>query len=454
MNISGHFVTKSIEPLPGGIEDLDDSLFDMYDSDSDVRHHIVPHPRDLRRDRVREWPEVHDWANSNDLIRIYDCVRRTGLPNMIGARITVPSQLKIPAWHSIATGHPDDDYVLKGIQFGFPLHYTGPPLARPNKVSHSSADRYLSQVQHYVKTETLNKAMLGPYVTSPFVEWTNFSPIMTRPKDQPHKRRIIVDLSYPQGNNVNAFVYKNTVFGEYWEHRLPTVQDTVTAMQAMGYRVMLATIDIERAYRNVPVCPLDLPLLGIEVDGKVYIDAAMPFGARNSSLNMQRIAQFLVRALEVRNISCQMYLDDMVLQLSDKQDFHARFREVTALYRYLGLPISYSKIQPPAEVVTYLGICIDVPNRTLSMPPTKLRDLVDLMTWVMKQEKVSKRIVQTLVGKINHVARCVHPARLFMSRILQALRDAHHDDHVSVRSMRPDLHWFRLFEPSIMVPQS
>lgn len=260
---------------------------------------------------------------------------------------------------------------------------------------------------------------------------------MRRPKN--------FDLSYPAGDNVNAYVCKNLVFGRIHDHRLPTVADTVRAIEAQGYRVLLATIDIERAYRNVPVCPLDLPLLGINVADSIYIDAAMPFGARNSSLNMQMIAQFIVRALHVRGISCQMYLDDMIIQLNQDEDHHSRFREVMALYRHLGLPISYSKIQPPAECVTYLGIVLDLPSRTMSIPHRKIAETIQLIQWVLTQTAVSKKITQRLVGKINHIAKCVDSARLFMSRILLALREAHHEEVVQVSTMRADLHWFSLF---------
>lgn len=335
--------------------------------------------------------------------------------------------------------------MLDGITYGFPLHYLGPPLSRSNKALHASAELYIGQIYQYLRVETQNKAMLGPFDCSPFNQWTNISPLMSRPKADPGKRRIIVDLSFPRGDNVNAYVQKNLVFGQYWDHRLPTVQDAVAAIERMGFRTLLATIDIERAYRNIPVCPLDFPLLGIRVGNKTYIDVAMPFGARNSSLNMQCIAQYVVRALHMRDISCQMYLDDMILQLAPGQDAHARFAEVLALYRSLGLPISYSKLQPPAEHIIYLGVHIDIRARMLSIPNKKLQELLEITRWVLARQVVPKKIIQRVVGKINHVARCVHAARLFMARILAVLRDAHNESHVHVDEMRPDLPWFALF---------
>lgn len=174
-------------------------------------------------------------------------VRDSGLPNMLYARIPVPSQLHYQVWEDMATGHEDDRYVLDGIKYGFPLHYAGPILDRENRESHSSADQFPAHVQNYVDIETSNKAMLGPFDVSPFIQWTNISPIMTRPKAGSAKRRVIVDLSFPRDNNVINFVYKNMIFGRYHEHRLPTVQDTIKQIELMGFQAMLATLDIERA---------------------------------------------------------------------------------------------------------------------------------------------------------------------------------------------------------------
>lgn len=68
-----------------------------------------------------------------------------------------------------------------------------------------------------------------------------------------------------------------------------------------------------------------------------------------------------------------------------------------------------------------------------------------LVRWALHQVTISKRMTQRLVGKINHIGRCVRGARLFMSRILQALREAHDSDTIRVCDICPDLHWFAMF---------
>lgn len=429
-------------------ESLSDSHFsDNSDMESDSDQGLVVRtPYQLAQNRIDEWPRVKSKYNSDAPFQVYQEVRKTGLPNMLGARREVKSLLKYSIWKQTATGHQNDSFILDGIKYGFPIQYMGPPLNRENKFAHASATNYMSHIQKYVDLETSNNAMLGPFPESPFIEWLNISPLMTRPKSESAKHRVIVDLSYPCGNNVNSYVGKNTVFGSVLEHRLPTIDDSVKAIQAKGYNVLLASINVERAYRNVPSCPLDYPLLGIKVAGQVYIDIAMPFGSRVSSLYMQMLADHIVRALDRIGITAQMYIDDMIMQLTPGQDPHARFAEVIALYRALGLPVAYSKIQAPAPQIIHLGISIDVSDRVLSIPVSKIQKFIELVRWALGQEYLSMRVVQRIVGKINYLSRCVSPARMFMGRILQALRIAAKENtRISVSEMRSDLHWFLTF---------
>lgn len=303
----------------------------------------------------------------------------------------------------------------------------------------------MPHVPEYVKKECENLAMLCPYNTPPFAPWLNVSPHMSRPKSQSHKRRIIVDLSYPPGLNVNDFVYKNVLFGVPRAHTLPTVPQAVDVIRDNNFDVMIATLDIERAYRNIPSCPLDLPLLGISVDGKYYVDTAMPFGSRNSSCYMQLVAEYMVRALAARGIRSHMYLDDMIVYLEPGQDFQARLLEIIRLYRALGLPVAFSKLQSPAIVAVFLGVKIDIDERSISIPQAKITQFLTLVQWLLTQTTVDAKTVQSLIGKINYISQCVHPARLFMGRILQVFREAGGDPHIQVQPMRADLHWLSLF---------
>lgn len=430
-------------PDPFDLHELVASPGPERELDSNPAIPLYVTPDQLRDDRIQNWPEPHHTVRTEPIFDTYQKVKATGMPNMLQAKILVPSLLKLDVWRAIATGHPDDSIVLDGIAYGFPIQYIGPKLDRDNKTVHSSATQFMPHVRSYVKKECENMAMLGPYSFPPFEPWFNISPLMSRPKGDSNKRRIIVDLSYPPGANVNDFVYKNVLFGSPRVDTLPTVPQAVEVIRDYRFDVVIATLDIERAYRNIPSCPLDLPLLGICVDGDYYVDAAMPFGSRNSSCYMQLVADYMVRALELRGIRSHMYLDDMIVYLEPGQDYHARLLEIIRLYRALGLPVAFSKLQSPAKV--FLGVKIDIEERSLSIPHAKVAQFLIFVQWLLTQESVDTKTIQSLIGKINHIAQCVHPARLFMGRILQVFRESGGKANIPISPMKADLHWFTLF---------
>lgn len=398
-------------------------------------------------ERLANWPRPTNSAlEKYPIFKIYDVVRRSGLPNMLAARIPVHSSLRHRVWESWATGHADDAFVLDGIRFGFPLQYVGPKLIIQNpERHHSDYDDHLHIID-YLNTETQNNALIGPFHSSPFEEWLFTAPLMTRPKDQQHKRRIIVDLSYPPDENVNMYINKNSIFGVPHSHNLPTVDDLIQAARARQFHCVIGIIDIQRAYRNIPTCPMDLPLLGIRYRGNIYIDSAMPFGARVSSLNMQKVAQFIVRALGTISIQAFMFLDDLAVLLDPDHDPHIKFSEIMNFIRSLGLPIAYNKLQPPAARVKYLGIVIDLPAREISIPLPKIDEFLHIVRHMLAQSSVSTKVIQSFVGRVNYLAKAVNPARLFMSRALQALRDSYQFKSVEVTPLlKADLKWFDRF---------
>lgn len=342
--------------------------------------------------------------------------------------------------------HPDDEIVRQGIMYGFSLQYTGPPLSEVSIEMHKSGLEYREKIREYIDTEIAYSAIAGPFSSPPFSPWCRTSPLMTRPKGEGDKRRVIVDLSYPDGNNVNEGVVKNNYFGAHITHVLPRISDVVDVIVQRNFDVMIATVDIRRAYRNFPGCPFDFPLNVIKFDNQYFIDLAMPFGARTSSCYMQKVADVISRALQRRGIQTHVYLDDVILYFQPGQDPPARMKEALHFIKSLGLPIADEKVQPPATCVKYLGIWLNIDHRLISMPDEKVNRFLKLVDWVMTQSQVSKKLVQSLIGKIIHLSSCVPVARVFVNHILESVRICHAEDGVPVdERMLQDLRWFRKF---------
>ena len=60
------------------------------------------------------------------------------------------------------------------------------------------------------------------------------------------------------------------------------LEEVVHAIGRKGKGALLAKMDLESAYRIIPVHPSDRRLIGMEWKGKVYFDLALPFGLRSA----------------------------------------------------------------------------------------------------------------------------------------------------------------------------
>ena len=378
-------------------------------------------PAALYIDRLDYMPQI---TEACAMASVYTTVRNTGLPNVLQARVPIQTGLNISAWEEMTTGHQDDSWVLQCLKYGFPIQYTGGPI---NNISpnHPSAVNHPTHIKDYIDVETQSGAMSGPFSTPPFTPWCNISPLMTRDKSTPGKKRVIVDLSYPHGSSVNDMVSKNNFMGFKLSHKLPNIQTAVQVAASYNFNVKIASIDIQRAYRNFPVCPLDWPLLVIKQGDEYYVDQALPFGTRMSSLYMQRIATFILRHLATKGIVGLFFLDDLLLIHPEGVDAYLQFSEALQCFHTLGLPLSYKKLVDPTSSLIWLGIHIDMENRVISIPQQKLLKFIILLKRLLPCSNISKVALMSLLGKINHFSQVIKPARLFMARLLATLRTSY-----------------------------
>ena len=61
-----------------------------------------------------------------------------------------------------------------------------------------------------------------------------------------------------------------------------TIDQAVRAIRDVSRGAQLAKFDVESAYRLVPIHQEDRYLLGMRWEGKLHIDAAIPFGLRSA----------------------------------------------------------------------------------------------------------------------------------------------------------------------------
>jgi hypothetical protein len=180
-----------------------------------------------------------------------------------------------------------------------------------NCYNHSSADKYVDFVDKYIAKE-LAAGALKIFDVKKF-KFLHMSPLMSPPKDG-SGRRIIPDLSWPQEQlaSINACVpfdkYLNTTF----ILKLPTVDTITEIVNSFQTPVYLFKIDLARAFRQIPLDPLDVAYLGIYWAGNTYVDSALPFGWRHGSAACQRITNAIRFILHRYGIITVNYIDDFI----------------------------------------------------------------------------------------------------------------------------------------------
>ena len=106
--------------------------------------------------RRRDWPEFVQMGEGAPYLvykKIYQAVKKTGLPNCLVARVPLPSNLNIQASEKYAVRDTDELQLVQIIKYGFPLGYLGPHSDTTTTLNHSSAVDHPTQVEEFIRGE-------------------------------------------------------------------------------------------------------------------------------------------------------------------------------------------------------------------------------------------------------------------------------------------------------------
>ncbi len=365
--------------------------------------------------------------------------------NFNGARIRVPSDLNIENWYKYKSILSEPE-VIDYLEFGFPLgfDYTHHPI--PTHKNHKSALDYASYIDSYLRKEVEYKAMAGPFDKLPFT-WGMVSPFMSGDKNEGTDRRVIVDLSYPPGNSVNDGIARDSYLGTDFKLQLPTALSLRDAIRVTGPGTVLWSTDLERAYRQLRLEPLDYPLMGLMWREKYYFDLSIAFGGRNGAKCCQQVTQSVVEILRSENHNALSYIDDLAGYSSDMNKATQAAARCSQLLTELGLHEAKSKATAPATNMTWLGISFDTQAMSMYIPPNKLNKVVSLAReWKDKKSATAKHIRQ-FFGRLFFLATCDHTLRLFVNRMTELLRGTFNDHDVIqlTTGFHEDLDWINTF---------
>ena len=145
----------------------------------------------------------------------------------------------------------------------------------PNLIS---AKENATAIDENIVTEIKIGRRKGPFKAVPFSYFFS-NPLGVVLKKGKSKPRVIHHLSWPRSaanSSVNASIID-------FEVKLDAFDRAVRSVRELGKGCHMSKIDIESAYRCIPVNPLDWPLLGFQWRDQFYFDIVMQFGITSAT---------------------------------------------------------------------------------------------------------------------------------------------------------------------------
>ncbi len=260
----------------------------------------------------------------------------------------------------------------------------------------------------------------GLFTCNPFSCPCVVSPLQTVPKRDSSKLCVVHDLSSPEGVSVNSGIPKDSYLNHEYKLVLPGVDQLIHFIRLPGRHCHIYKKDLTWAFRQIPLDPKDIPLLGFVVNNQLYFHTRFPFGLRSAIMVCQRVTKAVIQILTTEGYLADVYIDDFY-GLGITELAGVTFNRMTELFEELGLEASPAKDQLPNTQMLELGIWFNTDDMTISVPEFRLMELkADISHW-LRLERATKHQLQVLVGKLSYVCNCVCPGRAFMSRLLNDL---------------------------------
>ena len=196
------------------------------------------------------------------------------LPNKIATPIAVTALVPLLAGYDIQL----KNYVVNGLTNGFSIGCVGSrsTLDLSTRNLHSAYE-----LPHITDTKLQKELeldrIMGPYETVTAGDKYRISPLGVIPKKTIGEFRMIQHLSFPYGESINDSIQQ-----EFSSVQYANIQDAVKLITKTKNTVFMAEVDIESAFRIIPVSPADRPFLGFKWRDKFYMDAVLPMGCSSS----------------------------------------------------------------------------------------------------------------------------------------------------------------------------
>ena len=189
-------------------------------------------------------------------------------------------------------------------------------------------------------------------------------------------------------------------------------------------------------------------LIGFRWCNLLFFDKVVPMGLRSAAYICQRVTNAVVYAHRQFGYWSINYLDDFG-SAEKAEDAWSSYNLLGHILTAVGVEEVMQKAVPPMTRMEFLGNTVDTIKKTIEVSDSRKIELMELISTWENKTFFNKKQLQSLIGKLSFVTNCVRPGRIFVSRLLQSLKQCSDSTKYSVDSeIMKDLQWWKQFLPT------
>ena len=173
--------------------------------------------------------------------------------------------------------------------------------------------------------------------------------------------------------------------------RYATIQDDIDFIKDSPKPVYMAKVDIESAFRIIPVSPADRPMLGFRWRGQYFMDAVLPMGCSSSCAIFECFSTALgwIAKVKLGVTAMVRVIDDFLILSHSKEKRHQDLMGFIGLCERLGVPLAPTKTVGPSTTIPFLGIILDSVIQEARLPEDKICKARALLLAFLGKRKVT-----------------------------------------------------------------